>query len=212
MRTSRIASVAYAFEDRGSEAKIASPAALPRRSWRDCAVGNGVPTKSRFRLYKYTEPMIRRARSERLVLPIARGQVLEPRVLRQERHLELAGGTVALLADVHLGRLARLFLHRVLAVERRPVQEHDDVRVLFEGARFTKIAEPRRVVAPRLDRARELRERDDGDVQLLGQRLERARDLGDLLLAVVEVGPAAHELQVVDHDEVQAVLGLHAPR
>src|SRR5688572_24362533 len=136
MRTSRMASVAYAFEDRGSEAKIASPVALPRRSCRDCAVGSGVPTKSRFRSCRCTGTMIRRARLERLVLPIAPGQVLETRVLRQERDLELAGGAVALLADVHLGRLARLLLHRVLAVERRPVQEHDDVGVLFQRARF----------------------------------------------------------------------------
>ena len=41
------------------------------------------------------------------------------------------------------------------------------------------------LVAARLDRAGELGQRDDGDVQLLGERLERARDLRDLLLAVL---------------------------
>ena len=47
-----------------------------------------------------------------------------------------------------------------------------------------------------------------GQVQLLGQRLQRARDLGDLLLAAVLALAAAHELQVVDDDELQLGLGL----
>src|SRR5437762_6031512 len=98
--------------------------------------------------------MIRRAGSERLELPLARRQVLEAGVLREEGHFELAGGPVALLADVNLGRLARILVHRVLAVERRPVQEHDDIGVLLEGTALTEVAEARRVVAAGLDRAR----------------------------------------------------------
>src|SRR5262249_13647956 len=34
--------------------------ALPRRSWRCCAVGSGVPTKTRFRRCRRTRPMIPR--------------------------------------------------------------------------------------------------------------------------------------------------------
>ena len=47
----------------------------------------------------------------------------------------------------------------------------------------------------------ELRERQDGDVQLLGERLEAAGDLADLLLARVDALVAFHELQVVDDDQ-----------
>src|SRR5262249_7442128 len=46
-----------------------------------------------------------------------------------------------------------------------------------------------------------------------GQRLERARNAGDLLLAAVARRPA-HQLQVVDHDEAEVgvALALQAPR
>src|SRR5499427_2416808 len=54
--------------------------------------------------------------------------------------------------------------------------------------------------------------RDYRDVQLLGERLERARDLRDLLLATLHRGAAAHELEIVDDEQVQAVLGLHPAR
>src|SRR4051794_32708018 len=49
----------------------------------------------------------------------------------------------------------------------------------------------------------QLRERDDGEVQLLRERLQRARDLGDLLLAAVLALRAAHELNVVDDDQAE---------
>ena len=41
--TRRISSVAYATEERLSEAKTARPVTLPRRSWRACAVAMGRP-------------------------------------------------------------------------------------------------------------------------------------------------------------------------
>ena len=45
--------------------------------------------------------------------------------------IEVCSLAGALLADVDLGRLARFLLHGVLAVERGPVQEHDDVGTLL---------------------------------------------------------------------------------
>ena len=68
-----------------------------------------------------------------------------------------------------------------------------------------------RLVGAGLGGAGELRERDHGKPQLLGQALERAADRGDLLLAVLDAAGAGHELQVVDDDEAEAVLGLEAP-
>ena len=54
--TSRISSVAYAVDDSASEAKTASAVGLERRSCRDCAVGRGVPTNSRFSWCRRTGP------------------------------------------------------------------------------------------------------------------------------------------------------------
>src|SRR5687767_8888031 len=48
-RTRRISSVAYATDERLSEAKIARPLAFERRSCRATAVGNGRPTSRRLR-------------------------------------------------------------------------------------------------------------------------------------------------------------------
>ena len=99
---------------------------------------------------------------------------------------------------------------RLQPVALGPVEEEDHVGVLLERARLAQIGELGLLALAGLDRARELGERHHRHVQLLGQRLERARDLGDLLLPVLRVAPP-HELQVVDHDQVEPVLGLHAP-
>src|SRR5213082_4006055 len=65
-----------------------------------------------------------------------------------------------------------------------------------------------------LDLAVQLRERDHRHVQLLGERLQRPRYLGDLLLPAVLALRAAHELEVVDDDEAELRRGvaLQPPR
>ena len=52
--TRRISSVAYATEERLSEAKTARPVTLSRRSWRACAVAMGRPTNSCLRRLIFT--------------------------------------------------------------------------------------------------------------------------------------------------------------
>jgi hypothetical protein len=47
-----------------------------------------------------------------------------------------------------------------------------------------------------------------GTVHLLGHRLQVARDLGDLVGAVFLGARYLHQLQVVDHDQRQAMLAL----
>ena len=54
-----------------------------------------------------------------------------------------------------------------------------------------------------------------GTFELLGQRLEAAGDLGDFLHAVflaAALAEAAHQLQIVDDDQAEAVLALQPPR
>jgi len=57
-------------------------------------------------------------------------------------------------------------------------------------------------------RAGQLRQRDDRDVELLRQPLERARDRRQFQRAVLEPAAAAHQLDIVHDDHVQAMLGL----
>jgi hypothetical protein len=51
-----------------------------------------------------------------------------------------------------------------------------------------------------------------GRLQLLRHLLERAADVGDLLLAALVAAAAAHELEVVHDEEVQAPLELQPAR
>ena len=92
------------------------------------------------------------------------------------------------------------------------VDEHDDVGVLLDRSGFTQVGVDRALVGALFQRAVELRQGDHRAVEFLGQGLERARDLGNLVGAVV-AGRArdAHQLQVVDHDHADlAVLARQA--
>src|SRR5689334_204382 len=108
--------------------------------------------------------------------------VLESRVLAEEREAHGADGTVALLADDDLGGA---LVRAVLVVHLVPIDEEDDVRVLPDGARLSQVRHHGTLVGALLERAIELRQRDDGNLELLGERLQRARDLGDLGRAVL---------------------------
>ena len=91
-------------------------------------------------------------------------------------------------------------LHLVVVrlVDLLAEDEDDEVGVLLDRARFAQVGEDRPLVLARLDRARELREGDDRDRELLGQRLQ-AREICEIscwrLSARAE---PLGELQVVD--------------
>jgi hypothetical protein len=70
-------------------------------------------------------------------------EVLEPRVLANEREPDGARRTVALLADDQLGDAGVLF---VGLVDVLAVNEEDDVRVLLERARLAQVRELRAMV------------------------------------------------------------------
>src|SRR5690349_19067967 len=105
-------------------------------------------------------------------------EVGEAREATEEREVDLADRPVSLLADDHLGAALRLFLIR--KVHLVAINEKDDVGVLLDRARLAQVRHHRPAVVALLDRARELRQSDNRDLELLGKRLERARDLGDL--------------------------------
>src|SRR6185369_11799266 len=150
-------------------------------------------------------------------------QIREAGDVAVELQLYGANGAVALLADDHLGPAAdelhlghpvlefdRAFLRlQALQVILLPEHEHDNVGILLDGARLAQIRELWPLVLTVLDGTGELRQSNDGDVQLLGERFQAGGDLRNLLHAVVAlVGSARHELQVVDDEETEALLAL----
>ena len=88
------------------------------------------------------------------------------------------------------------------------VDEAHDVGILLDGARLTQVAELGAfAVGAVFDAAIELRQGDDGDVELFGQLLERARNHGHFLLSRTELHAAGvHELEVVDDNHLDVVL------
>ena len=93
------------------------------------------------------------------------------------------------------------------------IDEEDDVGVLLDRARFAQIGELGALVLAIFHLTRELGEGDDRNGQLLGERLQACRDLGDLLHAVFRglLGGAGHQLNVVDDHQIKAALALQAP-
>src|SRR3990167_4966415 len=101
----------------------------------------------------------------------------EGSLLLVEAEFDFTHGAVAVLLDEYFRdtRLVRTLVHFVLAVD-----EHDDVRVLFDRAGVAEVREPR-TAAALLDRAGKLRECEDRYLQFACHCFQRTRDLGDLL-------------------------------
>src|SRR5688572_11397420 len=166
---------------------------------------------------------LRMVRRSQVVVP-AQHPVLEAREPVAEAQLDRARGPVAVLRYYHLGDALGVCALREIRVLLRPLlgrdvhllaaQEHDDVRVLLNGAGVAEVGEHRSPRMAVLDRAGELSQGDDRHIQLAREALERARDVADLLHAVL-ARPGArfalHELQVVDDDQVESALSRKPP-
>ena len=137
--------------------------------------------------------------------------VLEAGVLADELQSDIAHGTVAVLGNDDFGHAAQ-----VGAVGRGEnlvvvgaVDEADYVGVLLDGARLTQVAQLRTLALLAfavLYTTVQLRQGDNGDVQLLGQSLERTRDGAHLFLTATERHAAGvHQLQVVDDDDLHTM-------
>src|SRR3546814_748319 len=127
-----------------------------------------------------------------------------------ELQLDGADRSVALLGDIHLGHVVHLlaallpaivaleeFLLALVGALRRlaalvvvllAIDEHDHVGVLLDGAGFTQVGKLWPLVLTLLDRARKLRQGQHRHVELLGDRLQPAGDVGHLLHTVVVAG------------------------
>src|SRR5450830_2025820 len=78
------------------------------------------------------------------------------------------------------------------------VDEHDDVTVLLNRTRLTKVTIEWALIGSLFYRTVELRQRDNRAIELLGQRFQRRGDTCDLKVAIfLTIQP--HQLEVVDH-------------
>ena len=91
----------------------------------------------------------------------------------------------------------------------RTVDEHHHVGVLLDGAGFAQIGELRAALIA-LGRARELAEDEHGNLQLLGQALQAARNAGHFFLAVAKAPARGDELEIVDDQQGHALVALEA--
>src|SRR4051794_791149 len=100
--------------------------------------------------------------------------VFELGELSEERETHAADRAVAVFADDDFRSPGLLGLRLLLVVDLGAIDEHDEIRVLLERARFTEVGELRTVIRPRFRRAAQLGERDDRDVQFLREDLHRS--------------------------------------
>ena len=99
----------------------------------------------------------------------------------------------------------------ILVVLGGPVDEDDDVGVLFDRTAFAKVREDRALVGTQLRGARELRDADHRQIQLAREDLQAAADLADLLDPVDSRVLRPHQLHVVDDHEPKASLARRQP-
>ena len=86
-----------------------------------------------------------------------------------EVEFDFAGRAVAVFADVQIGQALAV---GVGVVHFLAIDKHDQVSVLFDRTGFAQIGELGALVVAIFDGARELRQRQDRDVQFLGEGLE----------------------------------------
>src|SRR6202008_3592906 len=117
------------------------------------------------------------------------GEILEARVLPQESQFHGPDRPVTLLADDDLRDALVL---RVLVVDFVAIDEQDHVCILLDRSAFAQVRHDRPLVRTLLEAAVELRTREHRYSELLGQRLERARDLGDFGGAILALRDGLH--------------------
>src|SRR5258706_16445313 len=101
--------------------------------------------------------------------------ILEAGVFPEEGQLDRADGAVALLENDDFGHA---LFRRVGRVDLFAVDREYEVGVLLDRAGLAQVGHDRPLRAGALlDRAGELRECHYGNLELLGERFERARDL-----------------------------------
>lgn len=126
--------------------------------------------------------------------------IKEASVLTFPEQIDFADRTIALFGDDDLSLAGVLGGGFTAMIVLFAMDEHHDVRILFDRSRFPEVAESRRVVLPFFGLSIELCEAEDGDLLLARENFQSSSDLGDLLLPGISLILWLNQLQVVDDD------------
>lgn len=129
-----------------------------------------------------------------------------------EGERDVAGGSVSVFGDDEFGEAFVFFPFLiVVGVVFLAVEEADHVGVLLDGAGFPEVGHAGGAAAL-FGAPVELGEDDDGDLEFLGDGFEACGDFGDFPFAGAFglFGFGAHQLEVVDGDELDVFVALFA--
>src|SRR5262249_7386949 len=94
--------------------------------------------------------------------------------LIKEGQIDCVGRAVALLRNDQFSNVLILI---AAIVNLFAIDECDKVRILFDCTRLTEVSELRTMIGAVLGRARQLRQRNERDIQFLRQRFQLTRNL-----------------------------------
>ena len=139
-----------------------------------------------------------------------RGSFFEAGEAAAENEFDLVGGAIALFGDKDVGHVA-LFGGSVEIEEIGAVDEHDDVGVLFDGARFAEVRELRATLVA-FRRAGELTKNEYGNLQFLGEAFKATGNAGDFFLARIETTASGDELEIIDYEKRETFVAFETAR
>src|SRR5271170_4588754 len=136
---------------------------------------------------------------------------LESGAVLQKRQMDSPRRTVALFSNNDLR--PPLQIRIILLVNLFAKNEHHQVSILLNRPRLAQIRKLRTMIAPTaLRRSAQLRKRNHRHQQLLGQRLQPARNRRHFLRPVlVALASARHQLQIINNDQIQLARRLLQP-
>ncbi len=116
--------------------------------------------------------------------------------------------TIALLGDNQLGHI---LVFGLSVVHHIAVNEADDVGILLDRSRLPQIGQHGPFVFfATLGTSIQLGERQNRNIQFLGETLETPADFGNFLLPAPRPTITVGQLQIIDHHQVETVFGTQA--
>ncbi len=134
-----------------------------------------------------------------------------------EEHIYRISTTATVLSHDKLGLtldIVAILIDRRLEIIFGAVDEAHDICVLLYRSRFTEVGQLRALVfiAAVFELSVKLRQRYYRDIEFLCQLLERARYSRNFLLAAAQLDTGRHKLQVVNHNQLYAMLAHESAR
>ena len=110
-----------------------------------------------------------------------------------------------MLGNDHLGGIIQCFI-----IDLRTVEKQYHISILFDGSAFTQVGNDGLVICTLFRASVQLRQQQNGHIQLSGQKLHGTGHVRYFLLAVVTLAGRrarpGHELHIIDNDHIQSGL------